>query len=107
MRVVRLDRTGWRVSTPDDDHRPSHLLGYIECLERHRYEVLWLDAPIGWAYVASFDEALAAVAQREQFAGVVHEDRDSALVLSTIPQLVPSTRGRHLAAAPSRVSSRR
>jgi hypothetical protein len=77
MDVAQLDRSSWRISDPNADERdPSRLLGYIERLERGRYEVLWLGAPMAWAYVDSFDAALAAVVDRAGFAGVIESQRD-------------------------------
>ena len=79
LQVIRLNRTGWRISNSSIDERdPTGLLGYIERLERDRYEVLWLAAPISWAYVDSFELALAAVADRPHFSGVIAPERDQA-----------------------------
>ena len=77
LEVIRLDRTGWRISDSSIDEGSSdRLLGYIERLKSDRFEVLWLAAPIGWAYVASFELALAAVADRLHFSGIVEVERD-------------------------------
>ena len=79
LEVIRLDRTGWRISNSSINEGDSHrLLGYIERLESDRYEVLWLAAPISWAYVGSFELALAAVADRPHFSGIVQPERDPA-----------------------------
>lgn len=76
LEVVRLDKTSWRVSDPSIDERGSaRLLGYLERLARDRYEVLWLDSPVCWAYVASFKLALAALAARTEFSGVIEPER--------------------------------
>ena len=79
IEVIRLDRTAWRVSNSFIDRGdPDRLLGYIERLHSGRYEVLWLAPPISWAYVDSFELALAAVADRPHFGGIVEPERDPA-----------------------------
>ena len=79
LEVIRLDRTGWRISNSFiTEGVPGRLLGYIERLDRDRYEVLWIAAPISWAYVDSFELALAAVADRPHFSGVIAPERDQA-----------------------------
>ena len=77
LEVIRLDRTGWRISNSSiGQGDPDRLLGYIERLSSDRYEVLWLAAPISWAYVSSFELALAAVADRPHYSGIVEPERD-------------------------------
>ena len=79
IEVIRLDRTAWRISNSFiDQGDPDRLLGYIERLESDRYEVLWLAPPISWAYVDSFELALAAVADRPHFSGTIEPERDQA-----------------------------
>lgn len=93
LEVIRLDRTGWRISNSSiDEGGPGRLLGYIERLERERYEVLWLAAPISWAYVVSFELALAAVADRPQFSGIVEPERDPAARAGSIALFHPVRR---------------
>ena len=77
LEVIRLDRTGWRISNSSiGQGDPQRLLGYIERLHSDRFEVLWLCAPISWAYVSSFEVALAAVADRAHYSGIVEPERD-------------------------------
>jgi len=76
LEVVRLNRVEWRVSdlalaTGD----PLRLMGYIERLARDEFEVLWLRPPLGWSYVSSFGSALAALADRSRFDGVIDARR--------------------------------
>ena len=79
LEVIRLHRTGWRISNSSISEGDAHrLLGYVERLQSDRYEVLWLAAPISWAYVASFELALAAVADRPRFSGIEQPERDPA-----------------------------
>ena len=79
IEVIRLHRTAWRISNSFiDEGEPGRLLGYIERLENDRYEVLWLAAPISWAYVDSFELALAAVTDRPHFSGIIEPERDLA-----------------------------
>ena len=79
IEVIRLDRTGWRISNSSiDQGDSSRLLGYIERLDSDRYEVLWLAAPISWAYVGSFELALAAVIDRPHFSGIIEQERELA-----------------------------
>ena len=80
LEVIRLDGSRWRISDStvnEDDSR--WLLGYVERLEHDRYEVLWLAAPVTWAFVASFEDALAAVADRTQVSGAIQPQRDPAI----------------------------
>lgn len=93
LEVIRLDRTGWRISNSFiKDGVPGRLLGYIERLDRDRYEVLWIAAPISWAYVNSFELALAAVADRLQFNGIVEPERDPAARAGSIALFHPVRR---------------
>ncbi len=93
LEVIRLDRTGWRISNSFiKDGVPGRLLGYIERLDRDRYEVLWIAAPISWAYVNSFELALAAVADRLQFSGIVEKERDPAARAGSIALFHPVRR---------------
>jgi len=79
LEIIRLDRTGWRISNSSiDQGDPSRLLGYIERLDSDRYEVLWLAAPISWAYFDSFELALAAVTDRPHSSGTIQPERDPA-----------------------------
>ena len=79
LEVIRLNRTGWRVSNSCiDEGDPGRVLGYVERLGSDRYEVLWLAAPISWAHVGSFEVALAAVADRPHFSGTMEPERDPA-----------------------------
>ena len=93
LEIVRLDRTGWRVSDPTIDERdPRRLIGYIERLESNRYEVLWLVSPISWAYVDSFEHALTALEDRSHFPGTVEPQRDPTLTFSHAPASKPLRR---------------
>ena len=79
LEVIRLNRTAWRISNSSiSQGDPDRLLGYIERLSSDRFEVLWLGAPISWAYVTSFEVALAAVADRSHFSGIIEPERDPA-----------------------------
>ena len=99
IEVIRLDRTAWRVSNSFiDEGDPDRLLGYIERLESGRYEVLWLAAPISWAYVDSFGLALAAVADRSHFNGIVEPERDPATRAGTTALFRPVRRRQNPAA---------
>lgn len=57
--------------------RAGGLLGYVERLKRDRFEVLWVAEPIGWAYVESFDDALATIGDRAGFAGEIRVRREA------------------------------
>ncbi|MBC7595357.1 MAG: hypothetical protein H7288_15700 [Kineosporiaceae bacterium] len=93
LEVTRLDRTSWCISNSFINEGDSgRLLGYIEGLERDRYEVLWIAAPISWAYVNSFELALAALADRLQFSGIVEPERDPAARASSIALFHPVRR---------------
>jgi len=93
IEVIRLDRTAWRISNSFiDEGDPGRLLGYIERLESDRYEVLWLAAPISWAYVDSFKLALAAVADRPHFSGTIEPERDLATRAGTTALFRPIRR---------------
>lgn len=84
LEVTRVDRASWRISDSSIDERdPRRLLGFIERLERGRYEVLWL-APIGWAYLGTFDLALAALGDRAHFSGPVMSEREA-----LVPKISP------------------
>ena len=79
LEIIRLNRTGWRISNSSIyENDPRRLLGYIERLETDRYEVLWLAAPISWAYVDSFELALAAIAERPQLSSIKEPEREPA-----------------------------
>ena len=100
LEVIRLDRTNWRISNSFIDEGDSgRLLGYIERLERDRYEVLWLAAPISWAYVNSFELALAAVADRLQFGSILEPERDPAARSVSIALFDPVRRRKNADAA--------
>lgn len=95
LEVTRLDRTSWRVSDPSSVRQDAdRLLGYIQCLERGRYEMLWMALPVGWAYVESFDEALAGIAHRADFGATILLDLDPAEARRPTP---PLRRGRRRA----------
>ena len=65
LELFRLTRTDWRVSDARvEPSEPRRLIGYIERLDRDRYEALWIADPIGWAYVTTMSEAIAAFADR-------------------------------------------
>ena len=101
LEVIRLDRTGWRISDPSiDDGGSGRLLGYIERLRSDRYEVLWLAAPISWAYVDSFEVALEAVADRPHFSGIIEPERDPAARASNTAVFHP-VRRRHRSTNPA------
>lgn len=86
--VVRLDRTGWRVSAPPlEEDGSSRLIGYVERLARDRYEVLWLGSPPGWAYVNSLEDALHAVSDRVHFTGTICAERDAEVPAARAPRL--------------------
>lgn len=80
LEVIRLDRSSWRISDSSiDEHDPRRLIGYVERVAANRYEVLWLTDPVAWAYVASFDDALAAMADRNNFLGTIEPQRDPSI----------------------------
>ena len=77
LEVICLGGSRWRISDSTvNEHDSRWLLGYVERLEQDKYEVLWLAAPVAWAYVSSFEDALAAVADRTQLCGAVQPQRD-------------------------------
>lgn len=79
IEVIRLNRTNWRISKSSIDQSDSgRLLGYIERLDSDRYEALWLVAPMSWAYVESFELALAAVIDRPRFSGIIEPEHGPA-----------------------------
>ena len=93
IEVIRLDRTAWRISNSSIDQGDSgRLLGYIERLANDRYEVLWLAAPVSWAYVDSFELALAAAADRPHFSGTIEPERDLATRAGTTALFRPIRR---------------
>lgn len=76
LEVLRLARKEWRVSdTRFKDGEPDRLLGFIERLSRFHYEVQWVGHTPGWAYMRSFDLALAALASRGEFDGTILSGR--------------------------------
>lgn len=80
LEVIRLDRSTWRISNAAvDPSDPARIMGFIERLERERFEVLLLVLPIGWAYVENFGQALLAFSDRERFRGVIEPQREHAL----------------------------
>ena len=80
LEVIALGGSRWRISDSTvNEHDPRWLLGYVERLEYDKYEVLWLAAPVTWAFVASFEDALAAVADRTQATGAIQPQRDPAI----------------------------
>ena len=100
IEVIRLNRTGWRISNSSVDQGDScRLLGYIERLANDRYEVLWLAAPISWAYVDSFELALAAVTDRPHFSGIIEPERDPATRAGDTALFRPLRRRQNSAAA--------
>jgi hypothetical protein len=97
LEVRRLDRTDWRISDARlDVGSDDRLLGYVERLGRWRYEVLWVTAPFGWAYVKSLDLAVAAVADREHFVGVIRSERAEGFSWEEPPLLPVSYRRRDI-----------
>jgi hypothetical protein len=68
LEVVRLGRAEWRVSEAAD---AGTLLGFVERQNGGRFEIVWMSDPIRWGYVDSFDAALAAMAEPEQFGDVL------------------------------------
>ena len=86
LEVTRLNGLRWRISDSTlNEHDPCWLLGYVERLERDKYEVLWLAAPVTWAFVTSFEDALAAVADRTQVTGAIQPQHDPAIAASARP----------------------
>ncbi|GGL03204.1 hypothetical protein GCM10007382_23800 [Salinibacterium xinjiangense] len=84
LEVIPLDGSRWRISDSMVNERdPCWLLGYVERLEHDKYEVLWLAAPVTWAFVASFEDALAAVADRTQVTGAIQAQHDPAIAASS------------------------
>ncbi|NYF09015.1 hypothetical protein HDC94_000171 [Leifsonia sp. AK011] len=78
LEVIRLDHSSWRISNSlidPADH--ARIMGFIERLERDRFEVLLLTPPTGWAYVESFGLALSAFTNREHFQGEIEGQRDA------------------------------
>jgi hypothetical protein len=70
LEVIRTGRSDWRVS----DSRlasgdPERIVGFVERLDRLRYEVLWMTDPMRWAYVESLAAAVAAIRDRVEFVG--------------------------------------
>jgi len=99
IEVIRLDRTAWRISNSFiDEGEPGRLLGYIERLNSDRYEVLWLTAPISWAYVESFELALAAVTDSTHFNGTIAPERELATRAGTTALFRPIRRRQNPAA---------
>lgn len=95
LEVLRLDHNDWRVSDARVDVGDfDRIVGYIERLGPWRYEVLWVRATPGWAYVRSFDLAVAAVADREHFDGVIQAERAGAFTRAEPPLLPVSFRHR-------------
>ncbi len=77
LEIVRLGRAEWRISDARVDGPGSaRLLGYVERLLRHRYEVVWMTDPIRWGYVETFDEAIAAFVDSSRFGGITATERD-------------------------------
>jgi hypothetical protein len=71
LEVVRTGRSDWRVSdSRRDPGDPDRLLGFVERLDRGRFEVLWMTEPLRWGYTRSLPEALAALRDRVTFSGL-------------------------------------
>jgi hypothetical protein len=95
LEVIRLARKEWRiVDTRVSGGEPARLLGFIERLGRSRYEVQWVGETAGWAYVTSFDLALAALVNRDEFAGTIQAARSGGLSWVE-PALLPLGHRRH------------
>lgn len=78
LEVIRLDHSSWRISNSlIDPSDPARIMGFIERLERDRFEVLLLTPPTGWAYVDTFGLALSAFTNREHFEGEIEGQRDA------------------------------
>jgi hypothetical protein len=76
LEVIRLSRVDWRISDSRIDVDDStRLLGYIERQFHDRYEVLWMTDPLRWAYVESFDAALAGFGESARFTVQTQADR--------------------------------
>ena len=100
IEVIRLNRTSWRISDSSIEEGDSdRLLGYIGRLESDRYEVLWLAAPISWAYVGSFELALTSVTDRPHFSGIIEPERDPAAPAGNTALLRPSRPRQNTSAA--------
>lgn len=84
LHVERVDRSTWRVSDPEiDEYDSRRIVGYIERLSLHHFEVMWLAPPIGWAYVSTFKLALTATSDRAGYDGVVYDERETVFVVSS------------------------
>jgi len=84
LETTRLGFNDWRVSDSRiEPSEPTRLLGYIERLGRHRYEILWMSEPVGWAYVTTLRIALHAFANEEPFDGIIATERDPAALSAT------------------------
>ena len=76
LEVIRIGKKDWRVSdTRRDAGDPARLLGFIERIRRDRYEVLWMTAPLRWAYLPSMSEAIEAFGDSLRFTGEQVPDR--------------------------------
>lgn len=84
LEVDRLERGTWRVSDPEiDEYDSRRIVGYIERLSLHHFEVMWLAPPISWAYLGTFKLALAAISDRAVYGGVVYDVRETVFVVSS------------------------
>lgn len=77
--IHALSKSEWRVSAPEATGPAHEILGYVEQLDSHRFEILWMSEPMHWGYAASLSEAICALADGARFTGEVTAERDSAL----------------------------
>lgn len=88
LEVIRLDGSLWRISGFAPGRAETVALrGYVERLDRDRFEVLWFPAPLGWAYVSTFEAALTAISDRSKYMGPIGEARAVPLRRSTAAHL--------------------
>jgi len=69
--ITQVSKTDWRVSNSADQ-----VLGYVEQLSSHRYEVMWLTEPLRWGYTSTFPDAIAAVAGADESVAEIWPERD-------------------------------
>jgi hypothetical protein len=76
LECIRLSPTDWRISEVSPvNGEPSRILGFIERYAKGRFEILWMSDPVRWAYVGTFDEALAAFDDSVRFTRSVFAER--------------------------------
>jgi hypothetical protein len=77
LRVVRLDRTNWRISDSRLDSMAGRgLLGFVERIHAGRWEIMWMTDPLRWAYEGSFDAAIQGFSESVRFGGTVLAERE-------------------------------